>query len=115
MLSHGTQATERGVGFGPANKRSFDRGDYVRQRRKISIVQTQTTGQLPNTLDGIKIGTIGREKRQAELWLLRLPPLGVQDRVMVVCASNRCGSCANTNLPSRKRTAPKYPMLLRVG
>jgi hypothetical protein len=107
--------------------------------REVPVVQASSTREFPEALDRVQLRAVGREVIEGETIGVLLPPLPVRWylalsvmtttrrplRVLAtfrywrnfqhVRALNLSVSRRKHNLPSRKRTAPKYPTLRRVG
>ena len=73
------------------------------QRLEIDVVRTQPAQQLPDPLDGIELGTVGRQKIQAQTTTMpiqkRLQLFGVMVRGIVRHDHHR---------PARAAMAPKH-------
>ena len=62
----------------------LDGSDDVLQHREVTIMQAQTPCQLPYSLDGIQVGTIGRKEVEFKMARLPEPPSLVEARVVIV-------------------------------
>jgi len=109
---------------------------------EVAIVQATTAGELPHALDGVEFGTVSGQEVQGKVMGVLFPPRSVQAGVVITGIvgddhNPSPGSAAGGvelleelkeagpiefagfqtehKAPSRKRTAPKYPTLLRVG
>lgn len=60
----------------------FDSGDYLIERRKISIMGAQPSRELPHAFDGIEFRTVGRKEDECAIFLTQLSPFLVQLGVM---------------------------------
>src|SRR6516225_6106077 len=84
ILTYAAKSPERLVGARPLSELCFYRFHNTAQGRKVSVVQTQASGQLPDTLYRIQIRAVGRQVAQHELRLLLDAPVGVERRMVIL-------------------------------
>jgi len=78
--------------------------------REVAIMQAQPPHKLPETLDGIELRTVGREKIQGEALGALLPPVLVEDGVMVpgiVCDGDHAVTALGAEMPEISHELPK--------
>jgi hypothetical protein len=61
----------------------FNRENEFIPLGKITVVKTAATRQLPDPLNGMPFGAVGRQKVERETFGLLLPPFSVKPGVMV--------------------------------
>ena len=72
------------IGFGPFGELGFDSLGNAVEERKVAIVEAQSTGELPDSFDGVQFGAIGRQEVQPELRELAQAPIQMQLGAMVL-------------------------------
>jgi hypothetical protein len=72
----------------PVAKQILDRFHDLSQFRKIAIMQTQATNQLPDPLYRVQVRTVWRQEQKPESRFLGEPPVFVHGGVVVFCVVN---------------------------
>src|ERR1035437_7460290 len=83
MSTHRTEFRQRRTSSSPACELLFDYSHHHGQLGKVSVVKAKSTNQLPDTLDRIEVGTVGRQECQREIGFLHFPPVAMQPSMVV--------------------------------
>ena len=93
------------IGFSPVRELGFDGSRDIPQAGKVAIMGTKATRELPHTLRGIQLRTVGRQEVQGETVKPLLPPVPVQSGVVIA------GVVGNHHHPSRRASAQGAKLL----
>src|SRR5271166_3734299 len=77
MSLNRTELTKLGICTRPDSELRVDDLSELCQSGKVSIMDPEPAQELPNPLDRIEIGAVGRQEEQDETRLLEAAPFGV--------------------------------------
>src|SRR5580658_3792291 len=83
MILDRAELTELGIWASPSGELHVDDLGEFRQRGKVTIVDPELSQELPDALDRVEIGAVGRQEEQDEIGLLKAAPFGVEGRMVV--------------------------------
>ena len=93
------------IRLSPVRELGFDGNRDIAQAGKVAVMGTKTTRELPHTLRGIQLRTVGRQEIQGETVNPVLSPVPVQSGVVIA------GVVGNHHHPSRRASAQGAKLL----